>query len=77
MRLFITFFILLLTVSCNQETTTPKEAPLTTEKATNKKQLRHIVLFKFNKESTQPDIDGIIQRFSELLSKIDSIKDFE
>lgn len=77
MRLFIAFFILLLTISCNQETPTKNETPVTTEKVTTKKKLRHIVLFKFNETSAQSDIESIIQRFSELPSKIESIKGFE
>lgn len=78
MKQYITLIIILLTISCNQqETSTISETPLNTEKATHKKQLRHIVLFKFNEESTQADIDRIIKSFSNLPSKIESIKDFE
>jgi hypothetical protein len=42
-----------------------------------KKQLRHIVLFKFKKEATPETIKNIENEFIALPSKIETIKDFE
>jgi hypothetical protein len=42
-----------------------------------KKQLRHIVLFKFKKEATPETIKNIENEFVALPSKIETIKDFE
>jgi hypothetical protein len=42
-----------------------------------KKQLRHVVLFKFKKEATQKAIKNIENAFIALPSKIEAIKDFE
>jgi hypothetical protein len=42
-----------------------------------KKQLRHIVLFKFKKEATPEAIKNIENEFIALPSKIKAIKDFE
>tara|TARA_B100000787_G_scaffold30665_2_gene20562 strand:- start:20212 stop:20598 length:387 start_codon:yes stop_codon:yes gene_type:complete len=44
---------------------------------TMKKQLRHVVLFKFNNEATSADIKSIENAFIELPSKIKTIKKFE
>tara|TARA_B110000240_G_C13478373_1_gene444158 strand:- start:911 stop:1297 length:387 start_codon:yes stop_codon:yes gene_type:complete len=42
-----------------------------------KKQLRHVVLFKFKKEATQEAIKNIENAFISLPSKIETITDFE
>lgn len=42
-----------------------------------KKQLRHIVLFKFKNEATTETIKNIENEFIALPSKIETIKDFE
>jgi hypothetical protein len=60
--------VVLLTSSCakRSETTTRM-----------KKQLRHVVLFKFKKEATSEAIKNIENAFIALPSKIKDIKDFE
>ena len=42
-----------------------------------KKQLRHVVLFKFKKEATSEAIKSIENAFIALPNKIETIKDFE
>lgn len=39
--------------------------------------LRHVVLFKFNDESSEADVAGVVDAFRALPSKIDAIYDFE
>ncbi len=45
--------------------------------ATNKKQLRHVVLFKFKETATAADIKSVEDAFSALPAKIPQIKGYE
>lgn len=39
--------------------------------------LRHVVMFKFKKDATAEQIDGVVKAFAELPKQIDSIASFE
>ncbi|MCR9117884.1 MAG: Dabb family protein [bacterium] len=43
----------------------------------SKKMLRHVVLFKFNEDCTDEQVQEVVDAFAALPSKIDAIKDFE
>lgn len=47
------------------------------EKAKEAKMLRHVVMFKFKDSSNKEDIQGVVDAFRELPSKIPTIADFE
>jgi len=49
----------------------------TMQKAISKKQLRHVVMFKFKESSTLADIQKVENAFAALPSKISAISDFE
>lgn len=81
---YLTFFaaIILLTSSCTSKTSAPEtanaqasataaEAPMT------KKQLRHVVLFKFKETATAADIKQVEEAFTALPTKIPQIKGYE
>ncbi|WP_405210927.1 Dabb family protein [Dokdonia sp. Asnod2-E02] len=76
MRLVVTLFILIITLGCSQENTM-KTRKISKQEMTHTRQLRHMVLFKFNEESTTQEIEKIITDFSALPSQIKSIKDYE
>jgi hypothetical protein len=60
--------VLLCFSNCGKKSETPNRM---------KKQLRHIVLFKFKNEATTETIKNIENEFIALPSKIETIKDFE
>ncbi len=64
----ITLFIIpiLLLSSCN--------SPV---QETNAKELRHVVLFKFNDSASPDNVAQVEQAFAQLPQKIEEIKDFE
>ncbi|WP_375252672.1 Dabb family protein, partial [Dokdonia donghaensis] len=76
MRLVVTLFILIITLGCSQENTTSTRE-ISKQEMKNTRQLRHMVLFKFNEESTIQEIEKIVTDFSALPSQIKSIKDYE
>ncbi len=76
MKQVILLCVFLITLSCGQENTA-KTPVIKKQEMTQKRQLRHMVLFKFNKESTTQDIENIITDFSALPRKIESIKAYE
>ena len=60
--------------------TEEKEETMTTEttvEETPQKVLRHVVMFKFKDESSEDDIQRIIDAFANLQNEIPEIKDFE
>ena len=67
-KIWMLLIVVLLASSCakRNETTTSM-----------KKQLRHVVLFKFKKEATSEAIKNIENAFIALPSKINTINDFE
>jgi len=80
----ISLFALLLTLAwgCGDSSVTVETAAgdataaaETTE--TNKKQLRHVVLFKFKETATAADIKSVEDAFSALPAKIPQIKGYE
>ena len=69
-------------VSCNSNVEQAKEmgqkAVASVEKAVEKKkQLRHVVLFKFKETATAEEVQSVEAAFVALPSKISQIKDFE
>ena len=75
------FFMFMLLSSCNKnvnDKVKPSETNATsTETMVVKKQLRHIVLFKFKKEASQEAIAKAEKAFVALPSKISQINSFE
>lgn len=67
-KYFTLILIITLISSCNDKNKTIKN---------NNKELRHVVLFKFKKETSTINIKKIEDLFIGLKSKIDVIKDFE
>ncbi len=62
----------------NQNTESEKQKSESMENTTvNKKQLRHVVLFKFKESATAEDIAKIEQTFAALPGKIPQIKSYE
>jgi hypothetical protein len=79
MKINILFlFVLLSFSSCVDKTDTAsnktEEAPIVNK---INKQLRHVVLFKFNEAAAPADIEEVEAAFVALPSKIKEIKDFE
>jgi hypothetical protein len=73
----ITSFVIF---GCQPKTTTQEsEAKMNDQQSTtsDKKQLRHVVLFKFKESTTQEDIAKVEEAFSALPGKIPQIKNFE
>lgn len=77
------FILLLAAVACTSESnpdssgTEVMEAAVEPEPAENKKQLRHVVLFKFKESATEADIKSVEEAFTALPSKIPQIKGYE
>lgn len=80
-NIFILFLILFVVAACgNQNTESEKQASEqeAMEKTTvNKKQLRHVVLFKFKESATPEDIANVEKAFTALPGKIPQIKGYE
>ncbi|GAB5406992.1 MAG: Dabb family protein [Aureliella sp.] len=55
----------------------PATASPADEKAKDVKMLRHVVMFKFKDSSSKEDIQGVVDAFRKLPSKIPTIADFE
>lgn len=74
-------FLLLLFSNCKKNDSTPNKSSHDEFKienqATNIKQLRHVVLFKFKDSASTKDIEKVIQAFTDLPNKIPEIKGFE
>lgn len=76
------FFTLLMLIGCQPSSTSAdtsaKEMPAKVKKSKEKeKVLRHVVLFKFKKESSPEEINKINEAFNALPTAIPEIKDFE
>ena len=81
-NLFLFSLLLCLLVSCDsnveQATEIGQKAVASVEKAIEKKkQLRHVVLFKFKETATPEEVQQVEAAFIALPSKISQIKDFE
>ena len=79
---FINSFIVVLLLSgCTNDTSNSKtqseEKQQTSEPTMKKKQLRHVVLFKFKESATPADIAKVEDAFAALPGKIPQIKDCE
>ena len=79
---FINSFIVVLLLSgCTNDTSNSKtqseEKQQTSESTMKKKQLRHVVLFKFKESATPEDIAKVEDAFTALPGKIPQIKDYE
>lgn len=71
-------FVLCVFVACQENgETQPTEA--ISEKRMDKKEklLRHVVVFKFNEESSEEDVNRLNESFNRLTETIPVIKDFE
>ncbi len=68
-------FIITVLSACNKSV--ENKETISIEKSTQKKQLRHVVLFKFKEGTTQEKIVEVEKAFSSLSVKIPQIKDFE
>ena len=82
MTFFINSFIVVLLLSgCTNDTSNSKtqseEKQQTSEPTMKKKQLRHVVLFKFKESATPADIVKVEDAFAALPGKISQIKDYE
>ena len=77
----VSLFILSLFLGCTNGTSKQEaksnEKPQTGESSMKKKQLRHVVLFKFKDSATPDDIANAEQAFVALPNKISVIRDFE
>jgi hypothetical protein len=68
----------ILVYSCADHKNEPKFAPETTSNTKEmKKQLRHVVIFKFKESSTPEDIKEVENAFGKLPSEIKEIKAYE
>lgn len=85
-RYYLPIFILILgmslvTLRCQpKKTNQESDAKMNDQPSTttaDKKQLRHVVLFKFKEGTTQEDIAKVEEAFAELPTKIPQIKGFE
>lgn len=77
----MSLFVLVLFSACtndssNQENKSEEKAQ-TGESSMKKKQLRHVVLFKFKDSATPEDIAKAKDAFADLPNKIPEIRDFE
>ena len=75
------FIVVLLFSGCTNDTSNSKtqseEKKQTSEPTMKKKQLRHVVLFKFKESATPEDIAKVEDAFAALPRKIPQIKDYE
>ncbi len=62
--------------TATQEKSSKTDSESSKSKATDKV-LRHAVFFKFKDAATAKDVDGVVEAFRELPSKLDVIKDFQ
>ena len=79
-KFLFALIIIIFFSSCNMENkkkTHITEVRNPVEKSVKKKQLRHIVLFKFKENTTQDKIVIVEQAFASLPGKIPEIRDFE
>lgn len=76
--LIFTLTLFFVAACTNQNTESEKQKSESMENTTvNKKQLRHVVLFKFKESATAEDIAKIEQAFAALPGKIPQIKSYE
>ena len=86
-RTKVSFFLLLITIfaftACGERATTqeqeiaPKTGTTMEKLAQKEKLLRHVVIFKFNDESSEADVNRLNNAFNALADSIPVIKDFE
>lgn len=80
---FSFLFVGLAFIACQETPPVETEAPKTTtqmeEQVPEKKEklLRHVVIFKFNDESSEADVNKLNESFNALADSIPVIKDFE
>lgn len=76
--LILTLTLFFVAACTNQNTESENQKSESMENTTvNKKQLRHVVLFKFKESATAEDIAKIEQAFAALPGKIPQIKSYE
>jgi hypothetical protein len=73
----LVIFVAVAFSSCKNETTEGSSADAVAEAPVPKKQLRHVVLFKFIESATEEDIALVEKAFTALPAKIPEIRDFE
>ena len=70
--------LVVFTACSNKNTENDKTNPESMNNATvNKRQLKHVVLFKFKESATKKDIANVERAFSALPAKIPQINDYE
>ncbi len=79
MKYYLLYFIacFLLLIGCQQKTTSKVLSQTMDKTAVEKKQLRHIVLFKFKEDATPDQIKHIEDSFANLENLIPEISGFE
>jgi hypothetical protein len=79
MKYYLLYFIasFLLLIGCQQKTTSTVLSQSMDKTAVEKKQLRHIVLFKFKEDATAAQIKNVEDSFANLENLIPEISGFE
>ena len=79
MKYYLLYFIasFLLLIGCQQKTTSTVLSQSMDKTAVEKKQLRHIVLFKFKEDATAAQIKNVEDSFADLENLIPEISGFE
>ena len=81
-KLFFFTFILFFAVSCTSNSSSSEETAaasvtIASEAPAARKQLRHVVLFKFKESATAEDVKKVEEAFSALPGKIPQIRGYE
>ncbi|NQZ44788.1 MAG: Dabb family protein [Flavobacteriaceae bacterium] len=70
--------IVVLGLSCKQvEQAKPEPEPVVMETPENEKRLRHVVIFKFNDDTSEEQVQQLNDSFAQLQEHIPVIQDFE
>ena len=77
--ILLSLVIMTISISCSNQVNpvTKKMNETKTASMVKSKQLRHVVMFKFNEVATAADIKSVEEAFKGLPSKIAAISDFE
>jgi hypothetical protein len=74
---FILILVSLTFISCEETQTEGVVEKIETKMKKSEKVLRHLVIFKFNEESSEADVKRLNEAFNALPKAISVIKDFE
>ncbi len=75
--ILLLLLILFVLTECSDKNTESKKTSSKENVTVNKRQLKHVVLFKFKESATKEDIKKVEQAFSALPSKIPQIRGYE